>query len=356
MENRIKLLNSSIEESPNGEVILAGTLDMGSLALLRADEYQREVLAKTGVGGVKVSKIRKAIEAGKRLPPIELGMRGENFDAHGKTVYLNDPVFIVDGLQRVSTMLAYIEAHEGKPNGALPIRAEVYINSTKQRESERFSDLNGSRTPVSPNVLLRNDRAAHPGILTIYGLCHKDTEFALHGRVCWDQRMKQHELISAMSLAKTAIALHRHVLTPDSPHSMRAPSIMGVRGAGIGLDKIAKGISLQNFRENVKDFFDIIERCWSIRAIEYGEAQGHLRSNFLVTLANFLVRNPRLWKEEAQHRLHIDSKTLARLKQFNVNEPEIRRLAAAGTSVLPTLYDHLREHMNHRRSKAHHFI
>lgn len=357
----VKVLNGALEEAPDGSIVLRGTLAMDSLQGLRVDDYQREVLSTSGSGGRKTSKIRKGIETGARMPNIELGMRGQNFDSSGRTFILKDPVYIVDGLQRVSAMLQYLEDHEGKPNGALPLGAEIHFKTNKQLEKERFAALNGSlRTPVSPNVLLRNMRESHPALLTLYGLSTRDKDFALYERVTWNQRMKQGELLTAMSVVKAVLNLHRPIVELTKVGSQRggnkvkgpASSPENNRALAVPvLDRVAREIGLQTFRENVKDFFSLIDECFGIRSIEYGEAQGHLRSNFLTVLGSFIANNPQLWEDEDQHSMKIDRWTRDRLKSFPVNDPEIRRLSAAGTMVIPTLYNYLLNHMNKHKSK-----
>jgi len=350
----IKLTNSALEEAPSGALILRGTLSTESLKNLKVDDYQREVLARSGSGGRGPSRIRKGIEAGSRLPDIELGMRGEDFSASGKTVVLNDPVYIVDGLQRVTALIDHIEEH-GNPNGAQPLGATIYLNTTRQSEKDRFTILNGpGRTPVSPGVILRNLRDKHPSVLTLYGLSKSDPSFALYQRVSWDQRMKQQEILKALLLVKSALNLHsgihKRILTEKGAAKRDETRIKDNKGAAT-LDRIAKEIGLQNFRENVKDFFDLLDKCYGIRNIEYGEAQGHLRGNFLMTLGTFIANNAQLWDSNGR-RIKIDTKTMDRFRTFPVDDPEIRRLCSAGAGmILPLLYRYLLDHMNKHRSK-----
>lgn len=173
--------------------------------------------------------------------------------------------------------------------------------------------------------------------------------------------MKQSELLSASAVMRAALALHRHVVERTSttlrpkkagivPMPDRGNTTGGKNRSVLSMDNVAKEIGLNNFRENTKDFFDTIDECWGIRSIEYGEAQGHLKGNFLMVLGGFMSKNPQLWSADGK-RLKIDSKTLARLKTFPVNDPEIRRLSAAGTMVLPTLYEYLLRHMNKGNKK-----
>jgi hypothetical protein len=349
----VKVLNCALEERPNGDLILRGSIATESLANLKTDDYQREVLA-TGHG--KKSRLRKGVEEGVTLPDIELGMRGENVSFKGTGAILNDPVFIIDGLQRVSALIVHMgDGGAGSITSTNPLGATIHFNSTKEWEKQRFADLNSLRTPVSPNVMLRNMRDKHPGVLTLYGLSHNDPAFALFRRVCWAQRMTKGELISASSMVRASTSLHRHVVERTS--NLGPKATMGgdkslTRAPAI-LDRIAKDIGLNNLRENIKSFYELMDACWGVRVVEFTAPQAHLRSNFITTLGSFLSRNSSLWTEESQRRLHVDSKTRHRLAVFPIADPEIRRLCSAGTMVLPTLYAYLLNHMNKGKSKHH---
>lgn len=358
----VKIIDGSLRERKNGELVLHGYLDFDSLKHLQVDDYQREVLKSSGSGGRVTGKISRGLRNGAILPPIELGMRGDHVNSRGGTYFLNDPVYIIDGLQRVTAMIDHMEDADNK-NSIEPLGAVINFKTTKQWEKERFRDLNTSRTAMSPNVILRNERDKHPSILTLYGLSTNDPSFALYQRVCWNQRMNKRDLVSASALVRAASGIHRHVIEATLGSMARPNSrspLAGVvvsrtaTGSPVTLDKVAKQIGLQNFRQNLKDFFELIDKCWGIRAIEYGEAQGHLRGNFIAILSGFISNNPQLWSDDDQRSIVIDPQSLARFKSFPVNDPEIRRLASAGTMVLPTLYNYLLNHMN-KHMKKHKF-
>jgi hypothetical protein len=348
----VKVLNAALEERGNGAIILRGSISLDSLKHLRTDDYQREILAP--VGGAK-SKLHRGVAAGVTLPDIELGMRGQRFASHGKTFTLEDPVYIIDGLQRVSAILAYRE--DNPESNTEPLGATVHFGTTKEWEKERFAALNMLRVPVSPNVLLRNVRDKHPSILTLYGLSTNDPDFALYRRVCWNQRMKKDELISASSITQVTRSLHRHVVDSlqmagrNKRTNKTYTGAARVSNAPDQLDAIAKETGLHNFRANIKGFFDIVDDCYGIRAVEHNQVQGHLRRNFLMVLGSFLSENIQLWQDEKQTKLKVDAKTRARLRTFAIYDPEIRRLCSAGTMVIPTLYGYLLRHMNKGRHK-----
>lgn len=361
MATPVKIVNAALEETGDGEVVLRGTIAIESLKSLKVDDYQREIIdrksGKDKGGGRKVFRILKGIAAGNRMPDVDLGMRGQNFSTHGKTVVLNDPVYIIDGLQRVSSFLTYLDENDGEIGAAKPIGAVIHFKSTYQWEKERFAVLNSLRTPVAPGVLIRNLRDKHHSILTLYGLSISDPSFAMYNRISWDQNMKHGELIRALMLVHTAVALHRGILTKILTRDGNAP-----RGGGeldkrarnaVTLDRIAKEIGLNNFRENIKDFFEVIDECWGIREISFAGSHDYLKGTFLLSLGLFFANNPQLW-DDAGKRIKCDRKFLDRLKTFPIRDPKIRALCSSGAGVMiPTLYDYILRHMNYKRKASH---
>lgn len=349
----IRVLGAQLVERENGDIFLRGAIDPATLHNLKTDDYQREVLA-----GKRKSKIRKALEDGVLLPDIELGMRGQNVNLGGKNAILNDPVYIIDGLQRVSAVLLHLadlQAAGKSLKDASPtamLNATIYFKTTKEWEKQRFSDLNQQRTPVAPSVMLRNMRDVHPSLLTLYGLSVNEPGFALYRRVCWTQKMAKTELITGATMVRTAMTLHRAV------HDKLANTGRGSSKGGDAsvlknppyLDRIAKEIGLSNFRENMRQFFEILDACWGVRNVQYGQLQTHLRTNFLMMLAFFISRNDVFW--DAEHkRFTIDARNRQRMQTFPIYDPEVRRLGSAGTMAMQSLYNLFLMHMNKGRSK-----
>jgi hypothetical protein len=329
-QGTVRLLNAGLDER-DGEIIAHGWLDLESMNLLRVDDYQREVLS---FNGGKKGSIREAVEEGIRLPDIMLGMRGQRvtFPKGSSICVLLDRVFIIDGLQRVFALKNHAERFPEQAKN-LRIGAEVRFGTDKESERDLFINLNTRRTPVSPNVILRDIRDKHPGILTLYGLSHTDKDFALYERVSWNQRMSRQELITAMMFAKTAAALH----TTSGGRGERTGEV------GIQLDKLSKNIGLAKFRKNMVEFFDIMDACWGIRAIEYNQSAAHLRGNFLITLAKMFCAHSNFWKGDD---LFVDSVLKRKLRTFPVLDPEISRLCSAGSMAVQILQGYLVDHMN----------
>lgn len=331
----VTIHNAAFHELDNGYIVLRGVIDLGSLGMLRTDDYQREVLA---LNGGKKSSLTRAIADGEVLPDIELGMRGQKFSSNGKdTVILHDHVYIVDGLQRVSALKAYGEANPESPP-LIPLGATIHFGTTKQWEKERFRVLNNTRIPVGPSVILRNDRDEHPGVTTLYGLSTNDPEFALYQRVQWNQRALRGELITAMTLAKVAGALHS-----------TSSAVTGTRVAGLApaLDAMADKVGLKNYRDNIKKFFELTDDCWGLRKIEYSKLAVVTKGNFLLMVASVLYKHSNFWEDG--RKLKVDANMRAKFKSFPIDDPEIARLSGAGSMAIRILYDLMLEHMNKGR-------
>jgi hypothetical protein len=331
----VKLLNAGLDDK-NGEIVAHGWLTIDSLNLLRVDNYQREVLGKSGN---KRTSLQKAVTDGGRLPDIMLGMRGEHiaFPKGSSICSLMDPVYIIDGLQRVFALKHFAEAHPEEAK-TIKIGAEVRFGTTRDSEKALFLVLNTARIPMSPNVVLRNLREEHPGVLTLYGLSTSDKNFALYERVCWNQRMTRTELMSATTLARVAKTLHS------------SGGSSGVEYMAAQLDSVAEEIKLGVYRENVSEFFEIIDGCFGLRSIEVTQKITQLRGNFLITVADVFATHENFWKS---NRLYLDQPTKRKLAQFPINDPEIGRLAGAGNSATPILVSYMVDHFNKGKQVKH---
>lgn len=327
----IRLLNAGLDER-GAEIVAHGWLDIDSINQLKVGPYQREVLAK--VGGRKTALIG-AVEDGARLPDIMLGMRGQSFDTKGHTMTLQDPVFVVDGLQRISALKAYADAYPVQAK-TLRIGAEVRFGTTEATEEALFMVLNTSRIPVSPNVILRNLRTKYPAILTLHGLSTTDKDYPFYGRVQWGQRMARGDLVTALMLAKTSHILHSF----DSRWRAGRPMQMAA-----ALDENAKEVGLANFRKNVKTFAEMVDDCWSIRKVEYRESATHVKGNFLFCLARLLCEHSNFWKP-GTNLLTVDTPQRKKIASFAIFDPDVARLASSGTMAMELLYDRIVSHFD----------
>lgn len=322
----VRLQNSSLDER-DGRIVAHGWLDIAALQLLRVGDYQREIVE---VHHSRKSKILTAIENGDRLPDIILGMRGDGYSARGAIMNLENDVFIIDGLQRVSQLRKFASEN---PDRAQEVRvgAEVRFNTTREIEKDFFTKLNLNRLPMSPNVILRNARENSNGLLTIYGLTHNDPSFALYGRVCWNQTMNRNEIISANILCRTSAQLHGSGATP------KMSLLPGM------LEKKAKEVGLQTFRDNIYRFFEVMDEVWGIKGIKYVDMTTHLRSGFLTALSNMIYNHDNFWDG---NKLVVEANMRNKLKTFPLNDPNVQQMARTSSGMNGMLYRLLIDHMN----------
>jgi len=327
----VRLQSSALDEK-NGEIIAHGWLDIDALNNLRVGDYQREILETTG--GRK-SALRKAVEAGERLPDIMLGMRGQSYTPRGSAMLLENDVYIVDGLQRVSALRKFA-ADNPERASEVRIGAEVRFATNRDSEEELFTILNVQRKAMSASVILRNKRQHSNGVATLYGLTMTDKSFPMIGKVCWDQQMHRGELLTALSFAKSVVTLHRHV-TFGGRNLTVAGKLPGF------LDNMSGIIGLQTFRNNVVAFYEAIDDIWGLRGIKYTDRAIHTRSTFLIQLAAVFSDHEDFWDGK---KLVIDAGQKAKLKSFPIDDPTIIRLASSGANAGILLYRHFIDHMN----------
>lgn len=342
--------NAAFQEDA-GEIVVRGTLAFESLEALRADDYQREVMARNSGG-----TLPRAIAAGEILPDIELSMRGQKFSSKGEdTIILHNPVYIVDGLQRASALKTYLETNGDEKKKPQPLGATIHFGHTKEWEKDRFEKLNANRVPVAPSVLLRNRREQHPSVLTLYGLSTNDPEFALYNRVTWDQRMSRAHghLITGSTLARVARSLHASVNIGTGKPVSSGGGSAGGRNLAPVLDKQATKVGLKNFRDNLKTFFEIIDHCFGLRAIEYNQLSTQTKGNLLISVAHLFAFHEDFW---AGNKLVVPADHRRRLKSFPISATEVVRLASAGSMAVSILFALMVEHMNKSRQKKNHLV
>lgn len=326
----VKVFNGALDEE-GSSIVLRGVVDPKSLHLLKTPPYQREVMP---IG--KISEILQGLKTGK-VPDIELGMRGGDYREREGAFYLQDDIYIIDGLQRVTAGIMMLQ--EG--GELLPrIGCSVHFNTDEKWERQRFEILNVKRTKVSPNILLRNMREELELISMLYNLTTRDPSFVLNRRVCWDQRMLRDHVISALTLLKTVCLLHAH-LGPG-----RSLDYYNLANGGQKIfDKVGKNI----FRDNIKTFFDILDECWGVKAIVFKEGASYMKGMFLFCLAMVFSGHINFWRE---NRLVVDKDMRRKLALFPVADPTVRQLAGASGQARVMLLTMMVNHINSgKRSK-----
>lgn len=322
----IRILKPSLDDSPSG-FILRGVIDNGSLGSLKTDFYQRELLPS-----VSRKRILDALVANQSLPDVVLGMRGERFDLDDEDVLLYDPVFIIDGQQRCRTVETYLAEDTDR---MARLGAAVHFCTNAAWERDLFQKLNQYQVKVSSNILLRNTKEDHDAVATLYGLTTSDTAFPLYDRVSWAHGMRRSDLISAVTMLHVVVRLHTHI---------SAGLASGLSDIIEASDALIGKIGLPLFRQNVKTFFELIEKCWGIRNIHIKGNAAYMKRGFLQTFVRLLSDHPVFWKDD--RRLDIDTSWRRKLATFAVGDPEVMRLAGASGAAQTTLYMHVLNHLN----------
>ncbi len=328
---------AALDETPKKEIVLRGIVSPECLNLLMIDDYQREASPLTSL-----TSIISALENTETLPDVELGMRGQRFkETKGGVFLLQDPIYIIDGLQRINGAM---HVRATKPDIPVRIGATIHFGTSKEWERERFRILNTLRSKVSPNVLLRNKREESQGVDMLYNLSTSSNSFPLHGRIAWNQRMAKGELLTALTLAKVSGVLHAH----------RAPTRRTSLGELVpALDKAVELVGVQNIRSNISTFFDLIDECWGVKRVQYREGASYLRSTFLMVLAALISDHHDFWRQPDEKKLFIEAPLRRKIAQFPTHDPQVVQLASSAGKSREMLYYMMRDHINsgkrHRR-------
>ena len=332
-------LDQATLDDKGGQIVAHGWLNLEALQNLRVGDYQREILEVAG----RKSSIRDAVKNDVRLPDIMLGMRGQKYTSRGGAMLLENDVFIIDGLQRVAALRKHAVDN---PEEAAKVRigAEVRFDTTRDTEETLFTILNVKRRAMSPSVILRNKRNHSDGVAILYGLSMNDKNFALYGKVCWDQEMHRGELTTAVSFAKACITLLRHT-APGGRQISNSGSLPKT------LDAMANANGLHNFRANIMAFYEILDEAWGLRGIKYSDRATHTRVNFMIQLAAVFSDHEEFWDV---NKLVLDASQKSKLKSFPIEEPTIIRLAGAGSAAGMLLYRHIIDHFNKGRQASRH--
>lgn len=328
MGDSIKVVKAALDDGgPDGDIVLRGVIDPSSLANLKVDSYQREILPTS-----KIKDLAQALRTGK-VPDIEIGMRGGNYMEREGNFYLQDECFIVDGLQRTSA------ARELLKHGLLPrLGATIHFNTDFKSEQDMFRKLNVLGVKLSANVLLRNERDAFPSIEMLYRLCH-DSSFTLYNRVTWDQRMKRDHLIGGIRLLHTA--LHQHIRFTDLP--TEAERRGNYTQLSSTFERMMQKIGRNTVRENVKRYWEILDECFNVRGVSYSTRAPHLNKGFLSTMARVFANHRNFWADS----VFVCSADLRKkISTFKILDPYVASLCCSSGPSLKILYNLIVDHVN----------
>jgi len=329
----IKILLPSFDPIADPPV-LRGIISLESLKCLQVDtSYQRERLTPTAR-----KAIISALENGKKLPDIELGMRGEKWDMpNNDEALLLDPTFIIDGYQRSSSVTEHMERF---PNDSVRLGVSVHFNTTQAFERERFQECNMNRNRIAPSLILRNHKEKHALIAQLYGLSKANVRELMYGRVCWSQHQSRGELLSGLTFAQCAMILHVHL----GPFTRT-----NVRDITDTSDRLERVVGLPLFRANIMTLWQAIDDMWGIRTVSQRDGAPYLKSTFLKVFTRFLSDHRDFWTDPDEKKFVFPSELKRRLGRFPMNDPEIIRLASAGGRAGETLYFQFVQFLNHNK-------
>ena len=326
----VRILQPSIDDV-GPYTVLRGLVDRESLQNLRSDFYQREKMST-----YSRRDIIFALENNVQLPDIELGLRGEKFDLEPNgSLILSDPVYIIDGRQRVESLLDFLAS---TPDSNAHIGAIIHVNTSVDWERDRFHKLNTSRVKVSPSVLLKNLKEEVSLIATLYGLSTNDPTFALHNRISWQQNSARGELVTASSYLKTALRLHSHLTA--------SRAINGVENIVNTARRVQERIGISTVRQNTFYFWSLIDDLWGISNHKLRYGIPYLNTTFLQTLTDVLSDHVDFWVHPTDTRLAVPYDLKAKLKKFPVYDPEVVRLSGSAGQAGQTLYFLFLQHIN----------
>jgi hypothetical protein len=332
----VKLIHAALDifkpAQGNETLILRGVIDPQTLDGILCDSYQREVLSNGKIEGLKKALVTSSV------PDIELGMRGErvrHVDKEKGEYILLDPVFVIDGFQRTSAARSLLR---DDPKAQPRIGATVHFDTNFEWEKARFRILNQDRTKVSVNILLRNAQTDYKSVDMLGKLC-QDSAFALHERVQWQQNKLRTEVISALTLCRVAAILHSKF---GSSSSRDYVEIMQ------SLDKAMEVVGRTTMRDNVIDFYEIIDECFGLRKIVFTHGASQIKDIFLAAFAELLGSYDDFWKGK---RLSVDRRLRLKIAKFPIGDPEVARLASSGGKAGDILYQLLLDHINSGKRK-----
>ena len=312
--------------------VIRGRLTKESLKNLLVDPtYQREVIRKES----KVRGLRTSAGLGV-LTDIVLGMRGERFERqNGTSVLLLDPVYIIDGLQRLNGVQEMLLR---EPDATPLLGAMIYVGTDQKFEKDRFDEINTMATRVSASILLRNKQDEIPVVRVLHLLTARDKtvkadkemltpsalayvkqtqNLVIEKRISWAQNPHSRDLMSAGALLTHLAALHRHV---------GEFSIGKVADMATDLQKVYEKIGAEVFIDNLRTFFDFVDASWKLADVVYRGNATHIRMNFLTSLGIFFSDHINFWDG---NRLVIPRDMAKRFEKFPLKEPQVVQASRA---------------------------
>lgn len=329
----LKLFNAALDvvtEDGQEWFIARGVLTPRDMTLIQADDYQREVLSRK-----KINSLKGSLKKGRGVPDVVIGMRGETVretteQDGSKSFYLQDSLYVVDGLQRITAGIELVMADYD----VFHLGAKIYFGTTEEWERVQFHELNAHQTRLNANITLRNLRKELSVMEALYRLSGQTT-FIMYDRVTWSQNMARHELVTANTFCKAVGWLHGHM---GPGHSNKAYDLAH------GLQKIGDNIGNRVLTNNVKTFFDTLDKAWGIKRVEYKAGAKWLKLPALLALAKLFSDHTDFWDGD---RLVVQAHVIQKLATFKFGDPAIAAaIDGNGSSAVNLLVHLMVEHIN----------
>jgi hypothetical protein len=326
MNTPIRITNAALDEFDNYS-ILRSVIDPASLGSLKVPTYQRLVQDRKDT-----RSIMKGFETRGGVPNIEVGMRGHSFTEAGGDFYLQGDCYIIDGLRRTRAAMEALKYGKHPKVGAM-----IHIGTTEAWETERFGIVNVNRVNISPSVRIRNQATQNAAVRMLYEL-NSDQSFVLEGRVSWDQHVKRGQLIKGQTLLKASCLLHRRL----------GPGLASPRYAEMtnGFLKVLNQVGHLTLEENVKTFWQVIDKCFNVRGLDIAGSAPYIKDGFLEVLAKFLSDHKDFWEG---NKLTVATDLRRKLALFSIRDPRVAYLCGASGAGQNELYYGLETDLNKGR-------
>jgi hypothetical protein len=329
-----------VEDEGVERITVHGVIDPASYEAINFDDYQREVL-----NDPKINKIIAAMRKGKVIQSIDLGMRGQRIreiteEDGTKSIFLYDPVYCVDGQQRLTAAMRLCKTD---PFRTVRLTALVIFDTTPEWELERFTQVNVGQTGLSGVVLFRNTiKNDNIAVQALWDLCFDDPSFPLYQRISWDQYMSAGNLINALGVGKIAGTLHRHAGPGRGSDAQEL-------ARGLAIIAHPDNIGVKAFSQNVKTYFELIDWLSPIDHIKKTNSAKTFRQSFMFALAMVLSDHEVFW-DETSTVLSIDADTKKKLKSFDLHDSSLEPLLGSSSSkAVAQLYMEIVSHINRGR-------
>jgi DNA-binding XRE family transcriptional regulator len=289
-----------------------GNPDINSIQGLRIAPYQRGLLGRRVMEGYV-----EYYNSGDTMPELTLGMRGHDYqyDEKTRTLTLFNPVFLIDGFQRVGGAL-YAAESGGNPY----LSARIYLDTDEAWERTKFSKLDTLQVKISPNISIRNRQDEVPFIKMLFELTF-DPRFALCRRVQWGQHMKRDELSSAYGQLRILSRLFAHI------HPELHLQNSGHREMADRLQKSMQKMGRKVMRENIIYYWQIVDEAFGIRDITNKGGSLQAGQAFNSALARVFSAHKEFWRGTE---LKVPTELKKKLATFPIKRNEdIRALAQA---------------------------